>query len=66
MTGADGMAAFSTIYPSWYERRAILIHLKARVLKDRVGNTAGGRPMAADMWRTRASCSSMTRSRMAS
>jgi protocatechuate 3,4-dioxygenase beta subunit len=29
-TGADGMAAFTTIYPGWYRGRAVHIHFKIR------------------------------------
>ena len=36
LTGAGGTASFSTIYPGWYEGRAIHIHLEVRV-----GGTAG-------------------------
>jgi protocatechuate 3,4-dioxygenase beta subunit len=30
MTGASGAAQFSTIYPGWYEGRAVHIHFKIR------------------------------------
>lgn len=36
LTGHDGTASFSTIYPGWSEGRAIQIHLEVRV-----GDTAG-------------------------
>ena len=30
MTGADGIATFTTIYPGWYTGRAVHIHFKVR------------------------------------
>ena len=30
MTGADGVARFTTIYPGWYRGRAVHIHFKIR------------------------------------
>ncbi|MFL5492257.1 MAG: hypothetical protein ACJ8AV_12605 [Gemmatimonadales bacterium] len=30
MTGADGVARFTTIYPGWYQGRAVHIHFKIR------------------------------------
>lgn len=30
MTGADGVARFTTIYPGWYQGRTVHIHFKVR------------------------------------
>ncbi len=34
VTNADGVAQFKTIYPGWYEGRAIHIHLRLRTFSD--------------------------------
>jgi protocatechuate 3,4-dioxygenase beta subunit len=31
VTGADGVATFQTIYPGWYQGRAVHIHMKVHV-----------------------------------
>jgi protocatechuate 3,4-dioxygenase beta subunit len=44
LTGRNGVAQFRTIYPGWYESRAIHIHLKAHVGGRAAGRTyKGGR-----------------------
>ncbi|HEU0115703.1 MAG TPA: intradiol ring-cleavage dioxygenase [Thermomicrobiales bacterium] len=39
LTGADGVAAFDTIYPGWYQGRAVHIHMKVHVGGDATGAT---------------------------
>jgi protocatechuate 3,4-dioxygenase beta subunit len=34
VTGQDGMAKFTTVYPGWYQGRAVHIHFKVRAQKD--------------------------------
>jgi protocatechuate 3,4-dioxygenase beta subunit len=44
LTGANGVAQFRTIYPGWYQGRAIHIHMKAHVGGRAAGRTyEGGR-----------------------
>lgn len=42
VTGADGIAGFSMIYPGWYEGRAIHIHLKVHTGGDAAETYEGG------------------------
>jgi protocatechuate 3,4-dioxygenase beta subunit len=39
VTGADGIAQFTTIYPGWYRGRTVHIHLKVHVDKKTVLTT---------------------------
>ena len=36
MTGADGVADFTTIFPGWYTGRAVHVHLKVALASDDV------------------------------